>query len=116
MLARFYVEVLGLELLERGDDRVWLACGEHCRLGIWSPGQKEHGDRGGRRVHFALSVEPAELDELAARIRRDAVVHEGPVTHGGGDRSLYVEDPAGNVVELWDYFERHGRSVGDLRA
>jgi hypothetical protein len=25
-----------------------------------------------------------------------------------GDRSLYVEDPEGDVVEVWDYFE-----VGD---
>ncbi len=30
----------------------------------------------------------------------------GPVEHRGGDRSLYVEDPEGNVVEVWDFFER----------
>jgi hypothetical protein len=23
----------------------------------------------------------------------------------GGDRSLHIEDPKGNVVELWDFFE-----------
>ena len=31
--------------------------------------------------------------------------HEGPVEHDGGDLSLYFEDPGGNVVEVWDYFE-----------
>ena len=28
----------------------------------------------------------------------------GPVEHDGGDRSLYFEDPAGNLVEVWDFF------------
>ena len=36
--------------------KVWLAAGADTRLGIWSPGRKEHADRGGRHVHFALSV------------------------------------------------------------
>ena len=34
-----------------------------------------------------------------------ATVH-GPEEHDGGDRSLYVEDPEGNVVEVWDFFAR----------
>jgi hypothetical protein len=29
---------------------------------------------------------------------------QGPVEHEGGDRSAYFFDPAGNRVELWDYF------------
>jgi hypothetical protein len=29
----------------------------------------------------------------------------GPVEHAGGDLSIYVEDPEGDVVEIWDYFE-----------
>ena len=37
----------------------------------------------------------------------------GPEEHDGGDRSLYVEDPEGNVVEVWDFFGR-GRGVEDL--
>lgn len=30
------------------------------------------------------------------------------VEHDGGDRSLYVEDPEGKLVEVWDFFERGG--------
>ena len=30
---------------------------------------------------------------------------EGPVEHDGGDRSVYFFDPAGNGVEIWDFFE-----------
>ncbi len=32
--------------------------------------------------------------------------------HPGGDRSLYCEDPAGNVLELWDFF-RSGDGASD---
>lgn len=64
-LQGFYEE-LGLKpLLAEDEDRVWLRAGERCRLGIWSPGEKEYSDRGGRHVHF---------------------------------------DPAGNRVEIWDFF------------
>jgi catechol-2,3-dioxygenase len=102
-LQRFYRD-LGLELLAEEEDRVWLAAGERCRLGIWSPGEKEFSDRGGRHVHFALSVGHDRLDSLSRRLREDGVAVEGPVEHDGGDRSAYFSDPAGNRVELWDFF------------
>ena len=96
LLERFYVDVLGLDVLSRGDDRVWLACGERTR-----------------HVHFAFSAAPGCLDELSERLAANGVFHRGPVEHDGGDRSLYLEDPEGNVVEVWDFFAR-GQRVGDL--
>lgn len=102
-LQSFYRE-LGLDpLLEEGD-RVWLAAGEHCRLGIWPPGEKEFSDRGGSHVHFALSVGSDGLDSLTGQLRSRGVEVQGPVEHDGGDRSAYFFDPAGNRVELWDFF------------
>jgi catechol-2,3-dioxygenase len=112
-VERFYVEALGLEVLAREEDRTWLAAGGHARLGLWLPGEKEYGDEGGRHVHFAFSVESGRLDEVVTRLARLGVAHRGPVEHEGGDRSVYVEDPEGNVVEVWDFFERRqGRSQG----
>jgi catechol-2,3-dioxygenase len=105
-LAAFYVGVFGFPVLSREDDRIWLACGDRARLGLWSPGTKEFGDRGGRHVHFAFSIEPGRLEPLTARLRELGVDCEGPVEHEGGDRSLYFEDPEGNVVEAWDFFRR----------
>jgi catechol-2,3-dioxygenase len=102
-LRAFYEEV-GLEFLLEEDERVWLRVGEHCRLGIWSPGEKEFSDRGGIHVHFALSVGAEGLDRLSARLREGGTEVEGPIEHDGGDRSAYFFDPAGNRVELWDYF------------
>jgi catechol-2,3-dioxygenase len=105
-LERFYTGVLGCPLISREADRVWLACGPRSRLGLWLPGKKEHGDEGGRHVHFALSVAPGRLDALRERLEQGGIEHRGPVEHDGGDRSLYVRDPEGNVVEVWDFFER----------
>ena len=105
-MARFYTEAVGLAELSRCEDRVWLAVGERTRLGLWSPGRKEFGDRGGRHVHFALSAAPGTLERLAGRLRELGTTVEGPVEHPGRDRSIYFRDPAGNVVEAWDFLER----------
>ena len=102
-LQEFY-EGLGLRFLAEEGDRTWLRVGERCRLGIWSPGEKEFSDRGGRHVHFALSVGADGLEALSAHLRGLGVEVEGPVEHDGGDRSAYFFDPAGNRVELWDFF------------
>ena len=103
-LQAFYEEELGLkQLLSEAGDRVWLKVGDRCRLGIWSPGEKEYADRGGRHVHFAFSVGDG-LDALSGRLRERGVEVEGPVEHDGGDRSAYFSDPAGNRVEIWDFF------------
>ena len=76
LLERFYREAFGFEVLSRDDDRVWLGVGERARL-----------------------------DALAKWLREHASV-SGPVGHPGGDRSIYVEDPEGNVVEVWGFFSR----------
>jgi catechol-2,3-dioxygenase len=113
LLERFYRELVGLRPLAREDDRIWLDAGRHARLGLWRPGAKEFGDEGGRHVHFAFSVAPGRLDAVAERLRAAGHEHRGPIEHDGGDRSLYVEDPEGNIVELWDFFEREpGRRSG----
>jgi len=105
-MRRFYCSALGCGQISQGDDRIWLACGPRTRLGIWSPGAKEFGDRGGRHVHFALNTTSGRLDELAERWRSLELSFRGPVEHPGGDRSLYLEDPEGNVLEVWDFFEQ----------
>lgn len=103
-LERFYTKAFGLRVLARRQDRVWLAVGPRARLGLWSPGRKEFGDRGGRHVHFALSAGATDLEAVNERLMRMGAAPRGPLEHDGGDRSLYVEDPEGNVVEVWSFF------------
>jgi catechol-2,3-dioxygenase len=106
-LQEFYVRAFGLEVLTEERDRHWLKLGERTRLGLWTPGKKEFADQGGRHVHFAMSAGPQRLDAIHHRLTTEMGLEvEGPVEHDGGDRSIYVRDPAGNLVEVWDYFER----------
>jgi catechol-2,3-dioxygenase len=105
-LERFYADGLGLDVIQRDSDRIWLAIGDRGRLGLWTPGQKEFGDEGGKHVHFAMAVEPGSLAETAERLRVRGIDVEGPIEHPGGDRSIYLTDPEDNVAELWDFFER----------
>ncbi len=109
-LAEFYQRVFGWHEISRQSDRVWLGCGERSRLGLWTEGRKEFGDQGGRHVHFALSVRPGQLDALTEKLTARGIEHRGPMEHEGGDRSVYFEDPEGNVVEAWDFFE-HGNGA-----
>jgi catechol-2,3-dioxygenase len=112
-MESFYREGFGFEVLSRTDDRTWLGVTQDCRLGLWTPGPKEFGDEGGAHVHFAFAVSPGTLDDMARRVRELSPNVRGPEEHEGGDRSLYVEDPEGNVLELWDYFHREdGRDEG----
>jgi catechol-2,3-dioxygenase len=88
------------------------------RFGLWMPGPKEFGDEGGAHVHYAFSAAPDSLQALARRLCEQGIGHRGPIEHEGGDRSLYLEDPEGNVVELWDHYaRRRGQDPlrGDLR-
>lgn len=106
---QFYHEALGLPVVERwGPPRpaVWLAMGRHARLGLWPPetgGPRAlHGGRGGAHVHFALGVTRANLERALQDLRAKGCDAEGPVHFDEGDASIYVTDPDGNVVELWD--------------
>jgi catechol 2,3-dioxygenase-like lactoylglutathione lyase family enzyme len=105
---RFYVEVLGLPVAERWPPprpAVWLRAGS-ARIGLWPPetggARGLFGSRGGAHVHFALGVDPVDLDRRLARLRAMGVAVEGPVRFSGGDRSIYVRDPDGHLVEFWD--------------
>ena len=102
---RFYTEVLGLPLVERWPERdaAWVMAGDRTRIGLWRPQVGLHGGRGGVHVHFALHVDEADFDASVAHLRAHG--HEPAFstfgdTHG---RAAYVDDPDGNLVELWTW-------------
>jgi catechol-2,3-dioxygenase len=104
VMEAFYTQVFGLGVLSREPERVWLEVGREARLGLWTPGPKEFGDEGGSHVHFAFKAPAGTLDTIAAGLGKSGHDVTGPTAHEGGDRSLYVSDPEGNVVEVWDFF------------
>jgi catechol-2,3-dioxygenase len=115
-MEAFYTTAFNLNVLSRETDRIWLQVGDRARLGIWTPGTKEFGDQGGAHVHFALAAPPGSLDRIVELLRRGSIEVDGPHDHEGGDRSIYVTDPEGNVVEVWDFFHRGPPDERTVRA
>jgi catechol 2,3-dioxygenase-like lactoylglutathione lyase family enzyme len=118
---RFYGDVLGLEEVSRppnftfagawfrlGDTELHLLAQSDTtgRAGQAPPGRSIAG---GLASHFAL-----EVDDLASwqeRLRaHDVAVASGPMPRGDGVNQLFVLDPDGFVVEL---FERTGADQSD---
>jgi len=107
----FYRDVLELPVVERWPEprlATWLSIGHHAVLGLWpqssgGPGVGIAGSRGGTHVHFAIYVEPQSLPGWHGKLKAAGLTVEGPVEFAHGNRSLFVADPDGNVVELGDW-------------
>ena len=103
---RFYSGVLGLPVVERWPDReaIWVMAGERTRIGLWRPQVGLAGGRGGVHVHYAMRISDADYDAAVARVRERSgqEVEEIEFSDGRG-RAAYVDDPDGNVVELWTW-------------
>jgi catechol 2,3-dioxygenase-like lactoylglutathione lyase family enzyme len=106
----FYAGVLGLPVVERWPhrDAIWVLAGERTRIGLWRPQVGLAGGRGGVHVHFAMHIEPEDYDAAVARLREHGEkIEEHEFDSYGGSRAVYVDDPDGNVVELWTYDVAH---------
>jgi catechol 2,3-dioxygenase-like lactoylglutathione lyase family enzyme len=102
----FYTKLLGFELLtsaapafadvKRGNLRLLLA-GPTSSAGRPMPDGTKPGPGGWNRIHFLvddIDEEVAQLRDAGARFRNDIV--EGP-----GGKQILLQDPSGNVVELF---------------
>jgi catechol 2,3-dioxygenase-like lactoylglutathione lyase family enzyme len=101
---RFYAEVLGLPVVDRWPDReaIWVMAGERTRIGLWRPQVGLAGGRGGLHVHFALHIAEDDYEAAVERLREQGQEPREIAFEGAG-RAVYVDDPDGNVVELWTW-------------
>jgi catechol 2,3-dioxygenase-like lactoylglutathione lyase family enzyme len=102
----FYTKLLGFEVLtsaapafadvKRGNLRVLLS-GPASSAGRPMPDGTKPGPGGWNRIHFIvddLEAEVAQLRESGASFRNDIL--EGP-----GGKQILLQDPSGNVIELF---------------
>lgn len=97
---RFYVDVMGMEVLRRAhDDLVYLTCGnDNLSLGRGDP----VADGAQRLDHFGFVVDSkALLEEWYQYLQAAAVtLLDKPHDHTDGARSFHIKDPAGDVIQL----------------
>ena len=97
--------MLGLPVVERWPEReaIWVMAGERTRIGLWRPQVGLQGGRGGIHVHFAMHIAADRYDAAAAHLRAQGQDVREEVFGPDHGRALYVDDPDGNVVELWTW-------------
>jgi len=99
---RFYAGVLGLPVVLRSENRIWVMAGTRTRIGLWTPQVGIADGRGGIHVHYAMQIEESDYVEAVERLREHGhEPHEEDFGESG--RAAYVPDPDGNVVELWTW-------------
>ena len=102
----FYTKVLGFEVLtsalpafadvKRGNLRLLLA-GPKSSAGRPMPDGEKPGPGGWNRIHFIVD----DLDSEVGRLRDAGATFRNDVVEGPGGKQILLQDPSGNVVELF---------------
>ena len=104
-IVEWYRDEIGLEVLRLDEWRRGEVLFVSLRVSPTTLIDVMQGERTGENVnHVALLVEDVDVDELAASGRFPIVM--GPADlYGaqGNGRGIYINDPAGNLVELRTY-------------
>ena len=103
----FYVDRLGFEEIQRfgpamaivrmGDLDLWLA-GPMSSAARAMPDGREPGPGGWNRV----VIEVEDLDGCIEALRGAGAALRNDIVEGPGGRQVLVEDPSGNVIELFE--------------
>jgi catechol 2,3-dioxygenase-like lactoylglutathione lyase family enzyme len=102
----FYTKYLGFEPLtsaspafadvKRGNLRLLLA-GPQSSAGRPMPDGRTPGPGGWNRIHFVVD----DIDAEVARLRDAGATFRNDIVTGPGGKQILLEDPSGNVVELF---------------
>src|SRR3981081_316530 len=102
----FYTKHLGFEVLtsaspafadvKRGNLRLLLA-GPQSAAGRPMPDGRTPGPGGWNRIHFVVD----DIDAEVARLRDAGATFRNDIVTGPGGKEILLEDPSGNVVELF---------------
>src|SRR5918996_3842341 len=102
----FFTEYLGFELLtsaspafadvKRGNLRLLLA-GPQSSAGRPMPDGRTPSPGGWNRIHFVVD----DIDAEVARLRDAGATFRNDIVTGPGGKTILLEDPSGNVVELF---------------
>jgi catechol 2,3-dioxygenase-like lactoylglutathione lyase family enzyme len=109
----FYTSHFGFEVLSSAapafadvarDDLRLLLSGPESSAGRPMPDGEKPGPGGWNRIEFVVEDIEAEVE----RLRSEGVRFRNDVVRGPGGSQILAEDPAGNVVELFEPAERRG--------
>ena len=101
----FYRDCLGFEVkMHPGPQFAWLIR-DDLTLYLNQPGAGSAGKAGGNPEPGGWSrfqIQTDDLDGLIDRLRAKGAKFRGDTASGGGGRQILLEDPSGNVIELFE--------------
>ena len=106
---RFYTESLGFEVQMHPAPGFAALTRDGARLLLNEPGVGSAGQSPGEGLRpepggwNRMQIEVDDLDATMAELRRAGRSFRGEPTSGKGGRQALVEDPSGNVVELFEH-------------
>lgn len=103
-LAEWYVKNFGIRLEDFGaailkwtDDK-----SEDQGVTVWATAPKDTAWFSPSKASFMINYRVDDMDGIIAQLKQnDVAIHQGPESHENG-RFLWVIDPDGNKVELWE--------------
>lgn len=104
----FYRDLLGFTVEMHNPGKFAALVRDDLRLFVNVPGAGSAGKAGGDPKPGGWSrfqIETRDLDALVAELRKAGATFRGDIAAGAG-RQILLEDPSGNVVELFEYAER----------
>lgn len=109
--VEFYRDLLGFKVEMHPGPQFAALVRNDLRLYLNRPGAGSAGKAGGNPQPGGWSrfmIETDDLDGLIARLRAAGAAFRGDIAEGGGGRQILLEDPSGNVIELFEPKKREG--------
>jgi catechol 2,3-dioxygenase-like lactoylglutathione lyase family enzyme len=102
----FYRDNLDFRIDKHNPSKFAALVRDDLTLYLSAPGAGSGGQAGGDPKpggwnRFMLVTE--ELDALINRLRKNNAHFRGDISDGGAGRAILLEDPAGNVIELFEF-------------
>jgi catechol 2,3-dioxygenase-like lactoylglutathione lyase family enzyme len=107
--VRFYQDALDFEVDMHVPRQFAALQREDLRLYLNAPGAGSAGKAGGNPEPGGWSrfqVETEDLDGMIASLKRGGFRFRGEIAKGPGGRQILLEDPSGNVIELFEHAPR----------
>jgi catechol 2,3-dioxygenase-like lactoylglutathione lyase family enzyme len=102
----FYRERLGFEVEKHNPGKFAEMTLDDLHLFLNAPGAGSAGKAGGNRQPGGWNrfmVVADDLDRMIGALRQAGASFRGDVAEGGAGRQILLQDPSGNVIELFEY-------------
>lgn len=107
--VRFYTSLLGFTVEMHNTSKFAALSREDLRLFLNAPGAGSAGKAGGDPQPGGWSrfqIRTEDLDGMIRELSEAGATFRGQIAEAGAGRQILLEDPSGNVVELFEAAER----------